>query len=233
MLSRPCDQPDATVYPETDGMPEGELQRLITELLRPLLARFLAERGEVAHVGADTFFYWVRGDAKTRLAPDVYVLDGVPQRRITRVWKLWELERPPSFALEIVSRMVGKDYRRAPMLHRALGTRELVVFDPESSSHRNRVRWQVWRRDGDGVLSPVLRTDADRVECTSLGCWLRAVGDGDDVRLRPATGSKGRDLVPTSDERAENAMHALERERAARRALQARLARLAKPRRQR
>jgi hypothetical protein len=59
------------------------------------------------------------------------------------------------------------------------------------------------------------------------------VGDGDDVRLRPATGSKGRDLVPTSDERAENALHALERERAARRALQARLARLAKPRRQR
>ncbi len=36
-------------------MGEHELQRLIAELLRPLLERFLAERGIVAHAGADQF----------------------------------------------------------------------------------------------------------------------------------------------------------------------------------
>lgn len=43
------------VYPEADDMGEHELQRLIAELLRPLLERFLAERGIVAHAGADQF----------------------------------------------------------------------------------------------------------------------------------------------------------------------------------
>src|SRR5215471_5656782 len=97
---------DETLYPETDDMGEGELQRLISELLRPMLARFLAERGVVAHVGADQFLYAVKGDATRRAAPDIYVLPGIPQERIAPSWKLWEVG-PPSFCLEIVSRDVG------------------------------------------------------------------------------------------------------------------------------
>lgn len=48
----------AVSYPETDRMGEGLLQRLIMELLRPMLARFLAESGKVACVGADQFIYY-------------------------------------------------------------------------------------------------------------------------------------------------------------------------------
>lgn len=44
-------------------MGEHELPRLIAELLRPMLARFLAERAVIAHAGADPFFYWEEGDA--------------------------------------------------------------------------------------------------------------------------------------------------------------------------
>jgi len=39
---------DTTIYPETDESGEGELQKLINELLRPLLARFLAELARAA-----------------------------------------------------------------------------------------------------------------------------------------------------------------------------------------
>src|SRR5262245_12844801 len=106
----------ALAYPEADGMGEGELQRLITELLRPLIARFLAERGVVAHAGADQFVYWRKGRPTSRVAPDVYVLPGVPQSQVITSWKTWETGIVPSFVLEIVSNDVQKDYDDNPAL---------------------------------------------------------------------------------------------------------------------
>jgi Uma2 family endonuclease len=186
-------------YPETDNMGEGELQRMICELLRPLLARFLADQGRVAHVGADTFFYFRKDDPSKVLAPDIYVLDGVPQEKLARSYKLWELAAPPVVAIEVVSRDIGKDYDDAPRLHAALGTRELVIFDPEPRSKR-RVSWQVYRRSPRGRLELVRQTNADRISCRPLGCWLRAVGEGDALRLRLAAAPRGEVLVPTEAE---------------------------------
>jgi hypothetical protein len=198
-------------YPETDNMGEGELQRMICELLRPMLARFLAEQGRVAHVGADTFFYWRKGDPSTVIAPDVYVLDGVPQEKLARSYKLWEMEAPPSLAIEVVSRDIGKDYDAAPRLHEAMGTRELIVFDPEPGGRR-RIAWQVYKRDRRGRLALVSRTNRDRVACRRLGCWLRAVGEGDALRLRIGVGPRGDTLIPTAEE--ENAVLRVELARA-------------------
>lgn len=59
------------VYPETDRMGEHEIQRFIAELLRPMIAHYLARRGVVAHAGADTFLYYREGDPTVRVAPDV------------------------------------------------------------------------------------------------------------------------------------------------------------------
>ncbi len=229
----------AVHYPEADDMGEGELPRLISELLRPLLARFLAERGVAAHVGADQFLYFREGDPTQRVAPDVYVLPGVPQSRIAPSWKLWEIGVAPSFCLEIVSSDVVKDYEDTPALLGGLGTRELIVFDPEAAGRRARVRWQVFRSRGSG-FQLVERSDADRVRSVQLGCFLRVVGKGAEQRVRIATGSKGEVLYPTMEEiaEAERAARELERaekereraekerERAARVALEARVAEL-------
>src|SRR4051794_6364615 len=75
---------DTTIYPETDHMGEGELQQLIDEFLRPLLARFLLAKGRTSHVGSNTFLYYRQFDSSKRIAPDIYVLAGVPQSRIGR-----------------------------------------------------------------------------------------------------------------------------------------------------
>ncbi len=98
MLSAKQESVDLTIYPDSDDMGEGELQRLICELLRPLLARFLAERlsGDF-HVGANQFLYYEPRNSAARIAPDVYVLSGVAQSRVEPSWKLWEVG-PPSFA---------------------------------------------------------------------------------------------------------------------------------------
>ncbi len=158
-------------YPETDDMGEHELQRLIAEFLRPLLERWFAARSEVAHVGADQFFYWVEGDPTRRIAPDVYVVPGVAQNPPVASWKLWESSARPSFALEVVGQDIDKDYDDNPVLYAALGVRELVLFDPHATSRsRRRLRWQVFRRLKGRGLVRVEVSNGDRVQSKALGC---------------------------------------------------------------
>ncbi|MBI5517383.1 MAG: Uma2 family endonuclease [Deltaproteobacteria bacterium] len=122
---------DAVWYPETDNMGEHALQRFITELLRGVLERWLRAQGRVAFAGANQFVYWREGDPHASRAPDVYVLEGVPQDAPeVGSWKTWE-GHAPSFALEVCSAdNWQKDYDDAPADYDAMGVRELVIFDP-------------------------------------------------------------------------------------------------------
>jgi len=240
---------------------EDILQRWIIELLRPLLQRWLEDRHVVAFVGADQFLYWKQHDPHKRVAPDLYVLPGVAPTTHVRSWKTWETDIAPSFSLEIVSSDWEKDYSEAPPLHEAAGVGELVIFDPAWEERPRGVRWQVFRRVGKRGLVRVEATNGDRVRAKALGIWLRAVGDGRSTRIRIATGPRGDDLVPTAEESERTERLAKEAERAAKEAeraaregeraakeaeraakeaalarvaeLEARLARLTKPRRPR
>ncbi|MBN9161090.1 MAG: Uma2 family endonuclease [Myxococcales bacterium] len=213
------------VYPETDDMGEHELQRLIAELLRPLLERFLAERGIVAHAGADQFVYWAEGEPTKRIAPDLYVLPGVRQDVVIRSWKTWQTGIVPSFVLEIAGDDYAKDYEDNPVLYGDLGVEELVIFDPHArpGSRSSRVRWQVYRRIRRRGLVRVEVSQSDRVRSKHLGVWLRAVGTGDDVRVRIALGPQGDELYPTE---AEAECAAKEQERAQRLRAEAEVERL-------
>jgi hypothetical protein len=203
--------------PDTDNMGESILQALISELLRPLIARFLRQKGVRAFVGADQFFYFDAEDITKRIAPDVYVLPGLEEPREERVWCTWKLKELPSFAFEIVGRDVAKDYEDAPVDYKALGVRELVVYDPDwTPRSRSRVRWQVWRQVKRRGLVCVLKSNEDRVESRVLGCFLRVVGEGGERRVRLATGRFGDELVPTDEELAAQALDAIARESAER-----------------
>ncbi|MBX3208295.1 MAG: Uma2 family endonuclease [Labilithrix sp.] len=205
------------IYPVSDDRGEHELQRLIAELLRPMLARFLAERGVFAHAGADQFIYWAQGNPSKRVAPDIYVLPGVDQDIAIRSWKTWETNIVPSFVLELASDDIDKDYEDSPVLYDTLGIDELVIFDPHArpGSRSRRVRWQVYRRIRGRGFVRVAVSQSDRVRSKVLRAWLRAVGDGDAMRVRLGIGPDGDELYPTEAE-AERA--ARERERAEERA---------------
>jgi hypothetical protein len=206
-------------YPETDHMGEDFLQRAIAEALRPLIARWFKSRRVKAFTGADQFLYWVEGDPTRRVAPDVYVLPKVDPESVPSSWQLWEVG-PPSFALEVVSRDVGKDYEDAPAEYAAMGARELVIFDPGATARsRTRVRWQVYRRLARRGFVRVAQTMSDRVEVASLGCWLRAMGEGRDARLRLGTGVDGETLFLTEAEAAHARAESAEAEVARLRAL--------------
>jgi hypothetical protein len=234
MASAPRARPhDPTVYPVEEKVGEDLLQRWIIELLRPLLERWLAERGRTALVGADQFIYWRQHDPKQRIAPDLYVLPGVAPTTPVPSWKTWETGIAPSFCLEFASREWEKDYFEAPALYAAAGVGELVVFDPQWKARPRGVRWQVFRRVARRGLVRVEATNGDRVRSRALGCWLRAAGEERATRVRIATGARGETIVPTAEEAAlaaraaERAAREAERvERAAKEAALARIAAL-------
>ncbi|EYF07984.1 Uma2 family endonuclease [Chondromyces apiculatus] len=190
---------DPTVYPIEDDVGEGSLQRFISELLRTLIAKWVAERGQVAFVGADQFFYWEQYNPSEGIAPDVYVLPGVAPETRVGAWKVWETKQRPSFAFEVVSQDIQKDYLGAPAKYGRLGVNELVVFDPDYHESPQRIRWQVFRRTTRGFLREESTND-DRVYSERLGCWLRIVGEGNTTRVRLATGPEGEHLFPTDAE---------------------------------
>lgn len=213
---------DPTFYPTEDAMGEGSLQRLVSELLRALIERWLETRGIAAFVGANQFFYWEQFNSSEGIAPDVYVLPGAPRSPKIGSWKVWETHLLPSFALEIVSSDVDKDYLASPAKYARLGVEELIVFDPDFALSRSRVRFQVFRRTKRGFLR-VESSDADRVKSRVLGCYLRVVGKEGALRVRLGTGLNGETLFPTE---AEAAQAELKAEREARAALEAEIVRL-------
>ena len=204
-------------------MAESTLQRLMADFLWRLVRRFLhaVTEGELADDAgyktlrarqplfacADQFWYYVEGNPRKSVSPDVYVLAKVDPKSAPPSWKLWELKSPPVFALEIVSQDFGKDYDLAPIAYGETGVQELVIYDPDApvladaSQGEPRVRWQVWRRGKRQQWTRVLKTNADRVESEALCCWLRVVGEGDERLLRLATGLHGENLFATGEER--------------------------------
>ncbi|MCC6555238.1 MAG: Uma2 family endonuclease [Polyangiaceae bacterium] len=227
---RPRRAYDPTFYPTEEKVGEDSLQRFILELLRPLIERWYAQLGKPTFVGADQFIYYERRHPMKVVAPDIYVLPGVPPGRRIKSWKTWKTGIVPSLAVEVVtSEDYEKDYREAPERYAELGVGELIIFDPDFERGEDRVRWQRYRKLKRG-FAQVESTDADRIRSRVLGCFLRVVGEGEDARVRLGTGPAGDVLVPTEAEaeRAakEAALAAAEAERAAKEAALRRVAEL-------
>jgi hypothetical protein len=125
----------------------------------------------------------------------------------------------------IVSSDKGKDYVLSPQRYDELGTRELVLYDPEFEQRRDGRRFQVFRCLKGRGLSQVEVTNADRGRSKVLGCYLREVPAGRSVRLRLRLGvGKGGDEMFLTALEVERA--ATEAERAARQQAEARVAAL-------
>jgi hypothetical protein len=207
---------DPTFYPVEEKVGQDSLQMLILELLRPLIERWFALAGKPTFVGADQFIYYKRFRPSKVVAPDVYVLPGIPPARRIKSWKTWKTGIVPSFALEVVtSDDAEKDYRDAPERYAELGVGELIIFDADFERSEDRVRWQRFRKLKRRGFVRVESSNADRIRARALDCFLRVVGEGDEARLRLGAGPTGDDLVPTEAE-AERA--AKEAERAAKEA---------------
>jgi Uma2 family endonuclease len=118
-------------YPESDGQPmaETELHREeMTYLIQGFQSWFQAVPD--VHVGGNLFLYFVQGDPRKVVSPDVYVTKGIP-KGLRRVYKLWIEGRPPSLVIEVTSDSTrDEDLVKKKALYERLGVEEYLLFDP-------------------------------------------------------------------------------------------------------
>lgn len=181
---------------------QGEIIRLLLSTLGVLGAE---RRWNHVYLGADQFFAWLREEPMVRVSPDIYLLDDPPSPPLPKSWQTWQAgHKPPRWAVEIVSDDWKKDYDDAPLKYAQLGTRELVIFDPEAARggelRGTRVALQVYRRGDDGAFVQVYRGDGP-APSEQIGAFLVVQRVGETVRLRVARDAQGDDRVPTAEER--------------------------------
>src|SRR5436853_4197283 len=96
-------------YPESDGQPmaETDVHRRMIVYLTTALENFFRDESDI-YVSGDLLLYYTEGDPKKRVAPDVFVVRGVPKGN-RRIYKLWEERRPPDVVFELSSRQTWRE----------------------------------------------------------------------------------------------------------------------------
>lgn len=119
-------------YPAADGEPmaETDVHRDLMLVLIFALTNFFQTKPD-AYVSGNLFIYYLEGNPKKRVAPDVFVVRGVGNQR-RRIYKLWEEGRPPDLVIELSSRQTWReDFDVKLPLYEQLGVKECFFFDPE------------------------------------------------------------------------------------------------------
>lgn len=215
---------DWTLPEET--VPESRAHDLILDLLKALLAAWVARTGRHAQVGRNLAIRWDEDHPNVGTDPDIYVVEPPPPEgdRVESL-RLWMPgHHPLLLAVEVVSSTNAvKDYEQAPDKHAAAGTQELWVFDPGLNGPKSRggpARLQIWSRTDDGTFQRIYRGEGP-ARSPALGAWLFAVDEGERLRIADDPGGTIWWMTPTEAERA-----AKEQERAAKEAALARIAEL-------
>jgi Uma2 family endonuclease len=120
------------VYPESDGQPLAETGIHANRII-DLVAQFKRQlfwRQPDVYVGANMFMYYEEGNPRAVVAPDFFVVFGVPSEE-RRTLKLWLEGRPPTVIFEVTSRSTRReDVEQKRALYERLGVAEYYLFDP-------------------------------------------------------------------------------------------------------
>ncbi|MBI4703504.1 MAG: Uma2 family endonuclease [Deltaproteobacteria bacterium] len=179
-------------------MPESKRHLELRTALYLIVKLAFADR---AVVGSDQFVYWNAADPRRRLAPDVFVRKGGPDR-VFSSWKIWQWGAP-ELAVEIVSESERPELEWDEKLgrYREAGIEELVRFDPEAEPG---ARLRVWDRLEADLVERVV--EGETTPCAALERWwvVREHAELGSV-LRLAEDAAGERLLPTPDEARERA----------------------------
>lgn len=120
-------------YPETDSKPmaETDIHRdLMMDLIESLKDYFRNE--PLVYVSGNTLLvYFQQGNPKVCVAPDVFVVRGIPKKR-RRIYKVWQEKKTPDFVLELTSRSTASEDldKKWIIYQNQLKVEEYFLFDP-------------------------------------------------------------------------------------------------------
>ncbi|MFM7885854.1 MAG: Uma2 family endonuclease [Pseudanabaena sp.] len=141
------------VYPSSDGEPLAETQQHVLAILMTfaLLRLYLQEKPAV--VFADQFLYYIEGNPKARVAPDVMVVFDI-EKRLYGNYKIWEGKQTPAIVIEVTSAGTkDTDWNFKKMLYEQLEVTEYWLFDPYGEWVTEQL--QGFRLNEDGVYKPI------------------------------------------------------------------------------
>jgi Uma2 family endonuclease len=121
-------------YPDSDGRPVAETPIHRDNLFGMVfqLQRWFAD-DPMVYVSGNMFVYYEQGQPSKTVAPDVFVVIGVPRDKPRRSYKVWEEDgHAPDLVIEVTSRSTKtEDQRDKFALYRdTLLVREYFLFDP-------------------------------------------------------------------------------------------------------
>ena len=118
------------IYPTSDGKPLAETQQHALAILMTLGLLRLYLQEQPAVVFADQFLYYIEGNPKARVAPDVMVIFDI-EKRLYDNYKIWEGKQTPSIIFEMTSASTkDTDQTFKKTLYEQLGVTEYWLFDP-------------------------------------------------------------------------------------------------------
>jgi len=172
-------------YPTSDGRPmaETDLHRdLMVALIHRLQACYATD--PTIYVSGNLLLFYVRGNKRKHLSPDVFVVKGVHKRQREN-YLVWEEGKGPDFVIEVTTSSTKKeDVKKKFELYRdVLKVPEYFLFDPRGDYLKPPLRGY---RLQNGEYLPIL-PDQGRFRSEELGLYLEQ--NGTDLKLyEPATG---------------------------------------------
>ena len=174
-------QDEEELYPSSDGEPmaESDLHWQVTEHCINAVKAHFAERNAAhdnVYVAGDNFLYFLRGNPRSVVSPDCYVIVGVDSRARDS-YKTWENDdRLPVCVIEITSKSTRKEDtgRKLWLYQEALTVPEYFLFDPTADYISTRLTG--YRLSADGYVPMTPEADG-RLYSETLGLWLIPEGE--------------------------------------------------------
>ena len=181
-------------YPTGDGQPVGETPihlKNLTTAIKTLERHF--EREPLVYVWGNMFVYYVKGNRRKHVSPDVFVALGVPKDKPREAYFIWEEGHGLDLVIELTSKSTqGEDLDDKMSIYQdEMPVPEYFLFDPKGEyldpplqGHRLR----------EGKYVPIEMVEG-RLPSEVLGLHLER--DGEWLRFyHPATGL----WLPTPEE---------------------------------
>ena len=193
-------------YPSGDGKPMAETEihlEAMIDCIQVLKDHFTAQPN--VYVGGNLLLYYVRGNPRKHISPDVLVTVGVPKEPPRDYYLVWNEGKAPDFVIEITSKSTKQEDKKKKFeIYRdILRVSELFLFDPTKDYLDPRSRASAWRWGNmfpssrspagcpAGLLGLHLERDGTKFACT-IREWQAITDTGRGSRRRP-------NAVPTSE----------------------------------
>lgn len=194
-------------YPTRDGRLMGEtpIHRRCMVYLIDVLERWFEAEPKV-YVSGNMMMYYVEGDPRKHVSPDVFVAIGAPKDKDRDAYFTWlDDDPPPDLVIEATSKSTRKEdqVKKFFLYQDVLKVREYFLFDPRAEYLKPRLKG--FRSEADAYV-PIAEVDG-RLPSDVLGMHFEA----DESWLRIYNPAAGEWLL-TGEERAEREVQRLRQE---------------------